>query len=49
VVQTALFQERTIQGYEAMHMICKGQLPGGPKMDVLAQNRAIAQMLGLVA
>jgi transposase, IS6 family len=41
--------QRTIQGYEAMHMIRKGQLQGGPKMDVLAQNRAIAQMFGLVA
>ena len=41
--------QRTIQGYEAMHMICKGQLQGGPKLDVLAQNRAIAQLFGLVA
>jgi transposase, IS6 family len=39
----------TIQGYEAMPMIRKGQLQGGPKMAVLAQNRAIAQMFGLVA
>jgi transposase-like protein len=40
---------RTLQGYEAMHMIRKGQLQGSPKADVLAQNRAIAQMFGLVA
>jgi hypothetical protein len=30
-------------------MIRKGQLQGSPKADVLAQNRAIAQMFGLVA
>ena len=41
--------QRTLQGYEAMHMIRKGQLQGSPKTDVLAQNRAIAQMFGLVA
>jgi transposase, IS6 family len=40
---------RTLQGDEAMHMIRKGQLQGSPKTDVLAQNRAIAQMFGLVA
>jgi hypothetical protein len=32
-----------------MPMIRTGQLQGGPKMDVRAQNRAIAQMFGLVA
>jgi transposase, IS6 family len=41
--------QRTLQGYEAMHMIRKGQLPESLKTDVLAQNRAIAQMFGLVA
>ena len=41
--------QRTIQDYEAMRMIRKGQLQGGPKLDVLAQNRAIAQMFGLLA
>jgi IS6 family transposase len=40
---------RTIQGYEAMHMIRKGQVEGIAKGDVLAQNRAIARMFGLVA
>jgi transposase, IS6 family len=40
---------RTLQGDEAMPMIRKGQLQGSPKPDVLAQNRAIAQMFGLVA
>jgi transposase-like protein len=33
---------RTLQGYEAMPMIKKGQLKGIPKGDVLAQNRVIA-------
>jgi hypothetical protein len=32
-----------------MHMIRKGQLQGSPKTDVLAQNRTIAQIFGLVA
>jgi transposase-like protein len=40
---------RTLQGYEAMHMIQKGQIEGIAKGDVLAQNRVIAQMFGLVA
>jgi IS6 family transposase len=40
---------RTIQGYGAMHMIRKGQLTGAAKGDVLAQNYAIRQMLGLTA
>ena len=40
---------RTIQGYEAMHMIKKGQIEGIAKGDVLAQNRVIAQVFGLVA
>jgi transposase, IS6 family len=40
---------RTIQGYEAMHMIRKGQVEGIAKEDILAQNRGIAQMFGLVA
>jgi IS6 family transposase len=39
----------TLQGYEAMHMIRTGQLQGRPKLDVLAQHRAIAQMFGPVA
>jgi transposase-like protein len=40
---------RTLQGYEAMHMIKKGQLEGIAKGDALAQNRVIAQVFGLVA
>jgi transposase, IS6 family len=41
--------QRTIQGYEAMHMIWKGQLEGITKGDVLAQNQAINQMFGVAA
>jgi IS6 family transposase len=41
--------QRTLRGYEVMHMIRKGQLEGIAKGDVLAQNRAIAQVFGLVA
>jgi len=40
---------RTIQGYEVMHMIRKGQIERGTKGDVLAQNCVIAQMFGLAA
>ena len=39
---------RTLRGYEAMHMIRKGQLVGVAKRDMLAQNRVIAQMFGLM-
>jgi IS6 family transposase len=38
---------RTLQGYEAMHRLRKGQLQGIRRGDVLRQNRAIAQMLEL--
>jgi IS6 family transposase len=41
--------QQTIQGYEAMHMLHKGQIEGIAKRDVLAQNRAINQMFGLAA
>ena len=41
--------QRTIQGYEAMHMLRKGQLDGVAKGDVLAQNRVINQIFGLAA
>jgi transposase, IS6 family len=41
--------QRTIQGYEAMHMFHKGQLEGVTKGDVLAQNRVINQLFGLAA
>jgi transposase, IS6 family len=40
---------RTIQGYEAMHMIRKGQLEGITKRDVLAQNGVINRLFGLAA
>jgi IS6 family transposase len=41
--------QRTIQGYEAMHMLRKGQLEGVAKGDVLTQNRVINQLFGLAA
>lgn len=41
--------QRTIQGYEAMHMLRKGQLEGIAKGDVLAQNHVINQLFGLAA
>jgi IS6 family transposase len=41
--------QRTLRGYEAMHMIRKGQLEGSAKGDVLAQNHIITQVFGLVA
>jgi transposase-like protein len=39
--------QRTIQGYEAMHMLRKGQIEGIAKGDVLAQNRVINQLFGV--
>jgi len=41
--------QRTLQGYEAMHMLHKGQIEGMAKRDVLAQNRVINQLFGLAA
>jgi IS6 family transposase len=41
--------QRTIQGYEAMHMFRKGQLEGVAKGDILAQKRVINQLFGLAA
>jgi transposase, IS6 family len=41
--------QRTIQDYEAIHMIRKGQLEGILKRDVLAQNQGINRMFELVA
>jgi IS6 family transposase len=41
--------QRTIQGYEAMHMLRKGQHDRLAKGDVLAQNRVINQLFGLAA
>jgi IS6 family transposase len=41
--------QRTIQGYEAMHMLRKGQFGGMAKGDVLAQNHIINQLFGVAA
>ena len=41
--------QRTIQGYEAIHMFRKGQLEGIAKGDVLAQNRVINQLFRMAA
>jgi len=40
---------RTIKGYEAMHMLRKGQVIGVSKGDVQAQLNFMAQVLGLAA
>src|SRR6185503_11278714 len=39
----------TLEGYEAMYRLRKGQIEGIAKGDVLTQNRVIAQVFGLVA
>jgi transposase-like protein len=39
----------TIQGYEAMHMLRKGQIEGLAKGDGLAQNQVINRMFGVAA
>jgi transposase, IS6 family len=41
--------QRTIQGYEAMHMLRKGQLKGMAKAAVLAQNHVLNQLFGVAA
>jgi IS6 family transposase len=41
--------QRKIQGYEAVHMLHKGQLEGVTKADFLAQNRVINQLFGEAA
>jgi transposase, IS6 family len=41
--------QRTIQGYEAMHMLRKGQIEGMTKRNVLAQNCVINQLFGVAA
>ena len=38
---------RTIQGYETMHMIRKGQIVGVGKGNIQAQNRFVAGLFGL--
>jgi hypothetical protein len=40
---------RTIQGYEILHMIRKGQVRWLPKGDVLGQIQFIREILGLKA
>ena len=40
---------RTIKGYEAMHMLRKGQVVGVLKGDVLAQLNFMAQLLEVAA
>ena len=40
---------RTIQGYEAMHMIRKGQIVGADKGNIQAQNQFVAVLFGLAA
>jgi transposase, IS6 family len=41
--------ERTIQGYEVMHMLRKGQFRGMATGDVLAQKRIINQLFEMAA
>jgi IS6 family transposase len=41
--------QRTIQGYEALHRLRKGELEGLTKRDVLTQNRVINQLFGVAA
>ena len=38
---------RTIQGYETMHMIRKGQIVGADKGNIRAQNQFIDGLFGL--
>lgn len=40
---------RTIQGYETMNMIRKGQIEAVEKGNIQAQNQFIARLFGLVA
>ena len=40
---------KTIQGYEVMNMIRKGQMEGIEKGNIKAQNHYIAGLFGLVA
>jgi transposase-like protein len=40
---------KTIQGYEMMNMIRKGQMGGVAKGDIREQNQFIARLFGLVA
>ncbi len=40
---------RTIQGYETINMIRKGQMRSAEKGDIQAQNEFIASLFGLIA
>ena len=40
---------RTIQGYEMMHMVAKGQVEGIEKGNIQSQNQFIAGLFGLTA
>ena len=40
---------RTLQGYEVMHMIGKGQMRGVEKGDILGQVACIARLFGVAA
>jgi transposase-like protein len=39
----------TVQGYGAIHLLCKGRIEGMTKGDVLAQTQVINQLFGLTA
>jgi hypothetical protein len=41
--------ERTLQGYEAMHMIGKGQIQEVTNGDILGQVTFIARLFGVAA
>ena len=40
---------RTIQGYETMHMVRKGQIKGVEKGNIQGQNEFIAGLFGLAS
>ena len=40
---------RTLQGYEVMHMVRKGQMRGVEKGDILGQVTFIASLFGMAA
>ena len=44
-----LAKDRTIEGYEAMHLIRKGQIRWLPKGDVIGQRQFIHTLFGIAA
>jgi transposase, IS6 family len=40
---------KTLQGYEGMHMMRKGQIQGVEKEDIVGQSSFIANLFGRVA